>query len=356
MELKTHIPVEVIFNPNWWYQNHRISFDESFYLDRRQRIENDVTMRRALHECFGIGEADPQPRPVIGSQFIAGGFVIPALLGVEIRFSAAEAAWPVPIDLPREKIMALRPPDIRSTWPMNVLIADMDTLEKEFGCVIGDFNTGGVFNTSMELRGQQLFVDLLEDEELVRHLFSVVAETEMAVSEYVRARTGTASVAVNRSIVNVDPRIHIESNCSVQMISPAVYRQCLLPWHQEVSQRRAPFGIHHCGDNLQIFAPAYAETHAVFYDVGWGSDVAKCSAALPDAFLNLRLSPVRLLQGTAAEAHNDALTLLRAAGRSAKVGLCCINMDHGTPDENVHAIFAAAREFAVSADPAKAAS
>ena len=239
-----HIPVEVIFNPNWWYQIYGISFDESFYLDRKQRITNDVTMRRALHERFGIGEANPQPRPIIGSQFIAGGFVIPALLGVEIRFSPAEAAWPVPIDLPREKIMALRPPDIRTTWPMNVLIADMDALEKEFGHVIGDFNTGGVFNTSMELRGQQLFVDLLEDEELVRHLFSVVAETETAVSEYVRARTGTASVAVNRSIVNVDPRIHIESNCSVQMISPAVYRQCLLPWHQQVSKCRAPFGIH----------------------------------------------------------------------------------------------------------------
>ena len=89
---------------------------------------------------------------------------------------------------------------------------------------------------------------------------------------------------------------------------------------------------------------------------GWGSDVAQCRAALPGAFLNLRLSPVRLLQGTAEEAHNDALTLLRGAGRTSKVGLCCINMDHGTPDENVQAIFAAAREFAASADPASAAS
>lgn len=346
--LQTGIPVEVIFNPNWWHRNYGISFDESFYFDRRQRIANDVVMRRALHESFGIGEADPQPRPIIGSRHIAGGFVLPALLGVEVRFSPAEAAWPVPIDLPREKIMALRAPDIRATWPMNRLIVDMDAMEHEFGRVIGDFNTAGVFNTALELRGQQLFMDLLEDDEMVEHLFSVVAETEAAVSGYVRGRTGTCSVAVNRSIVNVDPRIHIESNCSVQMISPAVYRHCLLPWHVRLAQRRAPFGIHHCGDNLQTFAPAYAETHAVFYDVGWGSDVARCSAALPDAFLNLRLSPVRLLQGTAEEARNDALTLLKAAGRTSKVGLCCINMDHGTPDENVRAVFAAARDFTLA--------
>jgi hypothetical protein len=341
------IPVEVIFNPNWWFRNYGISFDESFYLDLDQRIANDVAMRRALHERFGIGEANPQPRPIVGSQHIAGGFVLPALLGVEIRFSQQEAAWPVPINLTREKILALRVPDIRTTWPMNQLIADMDALDKEFGKVIGDFNTAGVFNTALELRGQQLLMDLLDDEELVEHLFAVVAKTEAALAEYVRARTGTSSVAVNRSILNVDPGIHIEGNCSGQMISPAVYRKCLLPWHSYLSQRLVPFGIHHCGDNLHIFASAYAETHAVFYDVGWGSDVARCSADLPDAFLNLRLNPVRLLGCTAEEARGDALALLRAAGRTSHVGLCCINMDYGTPDENVRAIFAAGREFTV---------
>jgi hypothetical protein len=342
---RVSIPVEVIFNPNWWFRNYGITFEESFYLDRGQRIANDVAMRRALHERFQIGTAEAQPRPIVGSQHIAGGFVLPALLGVEIRFSQQEAAWPVPMNLTREKILALRVPDIRTTWPMNRLIADMDALEAEFGQVIGDFNTAGVFNTALELRGQQLFMDLLDDEELVKHLFAVVAETEAAVAEYVSARTGTSSVALNRSIVNVDPRIHVEGNCSAQMISPAVYRKCLLPWHCCLAQRLAPFGIHHCGDNLHLFASAYAETNAVFYDVGWGSDVARCSAALHDAFLNLRLNPVRLLHGTAGEARRDALALLRAAGRNSQVGLCCMNMDYGTPDENIRAIFAAAREF-----------
>jgi hypothetical protein len=335
----------MIFNPNWWYHNYGITFDQSFYLDRYQCIANDVVMRRALHERFGIGTADPQPRPIVGSRYIAGGFVLPALLGVEIRFSQQEAAWPVPMNLSRDKILALRAPDIRSTWPMSHLIANMDAMEKSFGHVIGDFNTAGVLNTALELRGQQLFMDLLEDEELVKHLFSVVAETEAAVAGYVRARTGTASVAVNRSIMNVDPRIHVEGNCSGQMISPAVYRKSLLPWHSSLAQRLAPFGIHHCGNNLQLFASAYAETQAVFYDVGWGSDVARCSATLPNAFLNLRLNPVRLLQCTAQEVRRDASVALRAAGRNSHVGLCCINMDFGTPDENVQAIFAAAHDF-----------
>jgi hypothetical protein len=343
------IPVEVIFNPNWWFRNYGISFDEPFYFDRDRRIANDVAMRRALHERFGIGEAAPGPRPMVGSQHVAGGFVVPALLGAEIRFSPQDAPWPVAAELTRDRILALGVPDIRSTWPMDRLIAGMDALEKEFGYVAGDFNTDGVLNTALQLRGQQLYLDMLEDAELVDHLFGVIAETQIAVAEYVRARTGTASVAVNRSILNVDPRIYVHGNCSVQMISPALYRKRLLPWECHLARRLAPFGIHHCGHNLQRFAEAYAETGPVFCDVGWGSDVARSAAALPGAFLNLRLSPVRLLGCTAEEARRDALELLRAAGRRSHVGLCSINMDYGTPDENVTAIFEAAREFAAGA-------
>lgn len=339
------IPVEVIFNPNWWFRNYGISFDRSFYLDKHTRIDNDVKMRRALYERFGLGEPDPAPRPIIGSQQVAGGFVVPALLGVEIRFADNQAPWPVARDLSREEVLALRVPALESTWPMSQLMTGMDALEKEFGHVLGDFNTDGVLNTALQLRGRQFFLDLIEDRELTQHLLTVVAETQALVAEYVRARTGTASVAVNRSILNVDQRIYLHGNCAVQMISPALYRKTLLAHDCHLAGRLRPYGIHHCGGNLHLFAKAYAETGAVFYDVGWGSDVAGCSAALPEAFLNLRLSPVRMLQSTAGQIRKDTEQLLASAARKQRVGICCINMDYGTPDQNVLAMIDAARSF-----------
>jgi hypothetical protein len=151
----------------------------------------------------------------------------------------------------------------------------------------------------------------------------------------VKRRTGTCSVAVNRSIVNVDSGTFLSSNCSVQMISPRLYASTLLEWEQWQSARFRPFGIHHCGNNLHRFAEYYATTEASFYDVGWGSDVARCSELLPDAFLNLRLNPVRMLQCSKGEIREDVESLLAAAGRTERVGLCAINMDHGTPDENI---------------------
>jgi len=333
------VPVEIVFNPNWWFRNYGIAFDEAFYFDREVRVRNDVTMRRALHGRFGIGEPDPQPRPVVGSMHVAGGFVLPALFGVEIRFTAGQAPSPAPANVGADEVLALRPPAIQETWPMQNWIADMDAFEREFGYVAGDFDTDGILNTALQIRGQDLYTDMIENPELAGHLFSVVAETQAEVAEYVASRTGTSSVSTNRSILNADPRTYLHSNCSVCMISPRLYREALLPHERRLAKRLQPYGIHHCGNNLHRFLEAYAELPLSFLDVGWGSDVAECRQAFPDVFLNLRLSPVRMLQATAEEIRRDVEGLIRAAGSVERIGICSINMDYGTPDENVRAVF-----------------
>jgi hypothetical protein len=139
-------------------------------------------------------------------------------------------------------------------------------------------------------------------------------------------------------VERVDLAMFLHANCSVQMISPKSYREIQLPVEQRMAERIQPYGIHHCGDNLHRVAPAYAELPLAYAEVGWGSDAAESRAALPDAFLNLRLSPVRMLQRSPEEIAADTEQLLLAAGPLDKVGVCCINMDHGTPDDNLFAM------------------
>ncbi|MFN7993560.1 MAG: hypothetical protein U0Q18_08165 [Bryobacteraceae bacterium] len=339
------IPVNFIFGPNWWFHHYGISFEKPFYLDPETRIRNDVTMRRVLYERFGFGQARPEPRPIIGSRQIAGGFVVPALLGVQIRFCNDQAAWPVPSSLGRDSILALRVPEIRATWPTSELFAQMDDLERQFGYVVGDLNPAGLLNTALEVRGQQFFMDLVEDSELSDHLFGVIAETQARVSELVRERTGTSSIATNRSIVDLDPSICLTSNCSNHMISVELYKRRMFKFEQQLAARLRPFGVHHCGNNLHKYAEPYQSLDASFFDVGWGSDVACCSAAFPTAFLNLRMDPVTMMRSSAEEIYHTGLRLLRECGRRDRVGLCCINMDRETPDANVHALMRAAADF-----------
>ena len=338
---KTFLPVELVFNPNWWYRTAGISFDEAFYLDAETRIQNDVTMRRVLCARFGdlgLGEPNPQPRPIIGSLHVAGGFVIPALLGSDILFEPDAAPQPKPLDLSLEQIEAFEKPDFRENWPMNTLIGDMDALEAEHGCVVGDVNTDGLLNAAYHLYGQQLFLDFYEAPARDLRLLDIIAELILDVALYVRQRTGSCSISVNRMVEHVDPRLFLHANCSVQMISPASYRALHLPVEQQMAARIQPYGIHHCGDNLHRIAPIYAELPCAFYDVGWGSDVTRCREALPHAFFSLRLSPVRMLQCTPQEIANDTERLLLSANPLAQAGVCCINMDHGTPDDNIWAM------------------
>jgi len=343
------IPVEVVFNPNWWHLNYGICFDQSFYLDRQMRIDNDVIMRKALFDRFGFGESNQSPRPVIGSMMVAGGFMLPALFGVPIKFSDNEAPWPMGLTMTDEEIMNLIPPDLQNTWPINSLLQDVPILMDTFGYVIGDFDLDGLFNTAHHLRGQRIFMDLMESPDVVDHLFRVLAETYVSLVNLMRSLSGSCSIATNRSIIHVNPAIFLHSNCSVSMVSPGLYKKTLLKYELYLAERLQPYGIHHCGDNLHQFIHVYNQVPSAFFDVGWGSNVEQVRQAFPKSFLNLRLSPVRMLQCSSDEIYQDTIQLLQAAGLPNLVGVCCVNMDAGTPDENVLAMVAAASDYAQQA-------
>jgi len=336
------LPVELIFSPNWWHQTVGIAFDRAFYLDAQRRIDDDMTMRRLLWERYGelgLGEADPRPRPIIGSLHVAGGFVIPALLGAEVIFAPDAAPQPAPMHLTAEEIGVVEKPDFREVWPMRELVADMEMMEATFGFLVGDVNTDGLLNAAYHMYGQALFVDFSEAPERVRRLLDLIGELIVDVASYVRHRTGTYSVSVNRMVAHLDPNPFLHGNCSVQMISPETYRHVQLPVEKRMAEQLQPYGIHHCGSNMHLVASEYARLPVSFYDVGWGSDVKRCRELLPDAFLSLRLSPVRMLRCTPQAIARDTDQLLRASGPLEQAGVCCINMDYGTPDENIFAMF-----------------
>jgi hypothetical protein len=46
-----------------------------------------------------------------------------------------------------------------------------------------------------------------------------------------------------------------------------------------------------------------------------------------------------MLRSTPQEVAEDTEKLLQAAGPLEKVGVSCINLDHGTPDDNLFAMF-----------------
>jgi uroporphyrinogen-III decarboxylase len=267
------------------------------------------------------------------------------LLGAEIRFANDAAPQPMPVRMDVAQIEAFAKPDFRTTWPMNEFIQQMDALEAEWGYMVGGMNTDGLLNAAYHFYGQDLFLDFYEAPHRVRRFLGIIGELIVDVALYIRQRTGDCSVSVNRMVEHVDPQLFFHANCSVQMISPESYRDMQLPVEKRMAERIRPYGIHHCGDNLHKIAPVYSELPLTMVDVGWGSDVATVREALPDTFLNLRLNPVRMLQAGPREIAADSRGLLEAAGPLENAGVCCINMDYGTPDENIFAMYEVVEQF-----------
>jgi uroporphyrinogen-III decarboxylase len=338
------LPVELVFHPNWWHTHYGMSFTEDYFFDPRTRVRVEQQHRRILHERFGhlgLGEADARPKPVIGPVHLAAGYLVSALLGCKVEFSAGAPPAVICRNLSDEEAMALDVPDIAAAYPMKQLLALMDALEAEYGFVEGDVNWGGILNVALDLRGQAFMMDYYTNPALVAHLCDVIYETTINVVSTIKQRTGTSSISVNRIVNAVDPSINLHSNCSVTMISRETYDTFHLPYEKKLAKVLAPYGVHHCGNDMHKVAESYATFDSVLFDVGWGSDVAACRKVLPDAVFSIRLDPVQMARWTPAQVDSELATRVRAAAPLDQVAVCCVNMDSTVPDANVAAIFEA---------------
>ena len=346
---KQFLPVEIVFHASWWHRHYAFKFDEGFFFHPARRVEDERRMRLILHERFGdvgLGEASAAPRPVIGAVNLAAGFLASAALGCEIRYFEDASPEVVPANLSDEQALALEAPDLETNPAFGKLVRLMDALEKQYGRLEGDVNWEGVQNVALNLRGQQLLMDYYENPDLARRVLDVAEHTISAMAGYIRRRTGTNSLSVNRIVGPVNQRISLHSNCTVTMVSAATYREFLLGYDRKLAAELWPYGIHYCGPDMQKVRHEFAQVEgAELFDVGWGADVAACRQALPNAVFSLRLNPVRISSQSRQQVVEDVESVLRTAGPLEKAALCCINMDDKTPDENVRAIFETAAKY-----------
>ena len=343
IESRTFLPVEIVFHPNWWHNEVGIDFNRDYYFKFERRVNDEMRMRRVLWERFGkfgYGEENPEPEPVIGAVHLAAGFMLSSLWGCEIEYPKDSSPLVIPLSMTVDELLAMDVPDPAQNSEFQDFFALIKALKDRFGYVKGDINWNGVQNLALDLMGEQVYLSYFDSPDAMHSIFDKITRSLIEILTMIRAETGTTSISVNRSIENIEPAINLHSNCSVQMISNETYEEFLLPYDIKLSEHLQPYGIHHCGNNMHNVAEGYSKVKdACFFDVGWGADIAYCRGKIPDAFFNLRLSPVKIKDCTPDEVETDLVSLLENAGDLSKVGICCVNMDYGTPDENAARIF-----------------
>jgi hypothetical protein len=340
------LPVEIVLHPSWWHAQAGITFDEDFFYHPDKRVESERRMEAVLYERFGrhgLGADRERDLPIIGAVHNAAGYLLSEMLGCAVRYRA---------DAPPEIVPALRERlEVDPEAPFHSAAFKRfgrlcEALKARHGYLLGDVNWAGVLNLALDVRGQDLFLDMADTPGQVAGEFRNIAAVIERFVAGVAAETGSSSIAVNRTVRHFRRPLYLHSECSNTMISAANYERFVLPVDRAWSERHRPFGIHHCGRDPHRFAASYAKLpHLDFLDVGWGGDVGLLRAQLPDTFLNIRLDPVSILRQTPDEIR---ATIVRLVGQSANpwlTGVCCINMDHTITDAQITAIFDAVAEL-----------
>jgi hypothetical protein len=340
MRTERPLPVEVVFHPSWWHKHAGIDFDEAFFYDARRRVEDERRMEQVLYKKFGdldLGEDWDRDLPVLGPVHNAAGYLLSEMIGCRVEYA---------VDAPPQVIPARRPDlelDVEAAFSSAAFLRLMrlvDDLKRARGRVVGDVNWGGVLNLALDVRGQDIFLDMVDRPEAVRTLFGRIAEIIDRFTTYVEGETGTTSISVNRLVRHLPGAVFLHSECALTMISEEHYRTFLMPFDRAWSLRRRPFGIHYCGTDPHRFAAVFADLPRLdVLDVGWGGDLGLLRAKLPRTFLNIRLSPVEIVHQGVEDIRRSIETRVAASGDPRLTGVCCINMDDRVTDDKVRAIF-----------------
>lgn len=334
------LPVDVVFHPSWWNRHVGITFDEDFFYDPRRRVADEQRMERTLYDRFGdcgLGGDRAEERPEIGAVHLAAGYLLSEMLGCRIEY-AADAA-PQVICAHREELAIDEEAPFRSE-AFRRLQRLIGALKAKYGYVTGDINWGGVLNLAIDLRGEEVLMDMMIDPEGTKAYFEAIGRVVERFFSYIRSETGTTSISVNRIARHFDEPIFIHSECSHTMISEQDYEALLLPIDLAWSERHRPYGIHYCGRDPHRHAEQFARIrNLAFLDLGWGGDVAALRAALPETFFSLRLNPVEIGSYSSDELRGIIESRVRASGDLCNTGICCVNMDADVADERVREIY-----------------
>ena len=334
------LPVDVVLHPSWWHRHEGITFDEDFFFHPARRVEVERRMEQVLYDRwgqFGLGEQGDRDVPWIGPVHLAAGYLTSQMLGCRVDYS--EGAPPQVIAANVDSLELSRDAPFQSPAYQRYERL-LDSLKTKYGYLKGDIGWGGILNTALDLRGEQFFLDLYDRPDRAARFAADIAAVVERFARQMREATGTTSISVNRNVRHIAEPVHLHSECSNVMISTEVYEQFFLPFDVAWSRQYRPYGIHHCGKDPDRFAASYAKVpHLDFLDVGWGGDVAEIRKHLPRTFLNIRLSPVEIIDQTPDEIRRTIRKLVRASANPWLTGVCSINMDHQVTDEQVAAIF-----------------
>jgi len=261
--------IAITFSPAWWLTHYG-------------REPEAVERQSLLYERFGdvgLGEEHPAPpEPCVGGEY--GDRFMAALWGCEIVHQPGCAPAAKVLPDARARMADLDVPDLATSPVAQRALADARALKERHGHCRAAVNFGGPLNNAVSVFGEEILRACAAEPDLARRVLQQMGAAILAVHDEIVCPLNGVEVSASR-----EAGWGI-GNCPVCMISPAMYREVVLPadlWL--VGQFHGGFHLHHCGV-FDAYAEVYRPLSPASLDLGPGSDLRVARTAYPAAALS----------------------------------------------------------------------
>ena len=300
-ETESDMRASLGFEPAWFHQRCSVDFTERWHQDPFYRHDSLVMMKKVLCKSFPSvsywNEDYKDDLATISGCY--GAYVIPKIFGFSLVYE--KDRWPE-IDKNRRKLSVkevekLNADDILKNIFVEEIFQQMDIIKNQWGKIHGYLNWQGVLNNAFILRGEDIFTDFYDRPAFAHHLFSLISDVMIRLALKVQKKQRESGFYINHFCV---------SNCTVNMVSPQIYREFLFPYDKKIAEHFERFGMHTCNWNVTSYLEEIKTLPKVGYlDMGIMSDMIKVKKMFPETRRAVMYSPVRLQEASLDEIKKD---------------------------------------------------
>jgi hypothetical protein len=317
------------FMPAWWENEYRITFGRSFHLDPETHRGTLVKMESILKERFGdlpnfLTVSDYSHSYPVERRY--GDGFIPALFDGEVFFDDASGhPYAYPFELTGEQARELSIPDVKNHPVIKSLF---DEGKGGFEKTTGEQGFEGVINIAYKLLGEEMFIYMSQNPDLVHHVFEVVWHTINSAVHTVRKW---------QDPLREKPTYFVQCDCLINMISSRMYREQLLEFEKKFTKSFDIYGIHTCNWTVDPYLDAIAEVDDLGYlDMGPESNLDLVHRLFPDLRPTVFFPPERF---KSLEVGQIRMEISELGKRIHKGYILLSDLEAGTEDSQIRAAY-----------------